>query len=359
MSQYWSQLTKRLSPYVPGEQPQDQQYIKLNTNENPFPPSPIALERMRAAIGDQLRLYPDPESRQLKEVLAKNYNVDYSNIFVGNGSDEVLAFAFMAFFTGLNCKEGKITFPDITYSFYPVYCDLLDIPYETFPLTECLEIDPTFIPPKSAGVIFPNPNAPTSLFLSVKYIETLLVSNPQCVIIVDEAYIDFGGESSIPLTKKYPNLLVIQTFSKSRALAGLRVGYAIGHHELIDGLCRVKNSVNSYPLDSIAHAGAIGAIQDDSYFVQKCQEVIRIRQWATAELKALQFYVLPSMANFLFIRSDHMDAGELYKLLKQSGILVRYFSTENLNQYLRISIGTEEEMRSLIVKIKVIVNLPK
>ncbi len=346
MNKYWSTLCKKLSPYVPGEQPQDQQYIKLNTNENPFPPSASTLQKIQQKLSASLRLYPDPEASVLKNALATHYGLQQDEVFVGNGSDEVLAFSFMAFY-----KDKTVTFPDITYSYYPVYCNLFDINSITFPLNERFEIDITNIPENAEGIIFPNPNAPTGIGLARNVIEKILIKYPDKVLIVDEAYVDFGGESSIPLVSKYPNLLVVQTFSKSRSLAGLRVGFAVGNPALIEGLNRVKDSFNSYPLDSLAICGAVAAIEDQAYFEHCCSEIMETREWVREQLSTLSFEVLPSQANFLFAKPTHNDAESVYQQLKQRGVLVRHFKKPRINEYLRITIGTKEEMQKFIDKL--------
>jgi len=350
MSKYWSDLLKRLTPYEAGEQPQDQTYIKLNTNENPYPPSPKALERIRALASADLRLYPDPEARELKAAIAKHYDVAAENVFVGNGSDEVLAHTFQAFFSG----DRPLLYPDITYSFYPVYCDLYEIMPKTVALTESFEIDLEAYHANNGGIIFPNPNAPTGRYLETDSIEALLERNSETVVVVDEAYVDFGGKSCIPLIKKYPNLLVVQTFSKSRSLAGLRVGFAIGDEGLIRGLDTVKDSFNSYPLDRLAIGGAVEAIKDVAHFEECCKKVIKTREWTERELSTLGFDVMPSRANFLMARHIGHDAGRLYEELKKTGVLVRYFNKPRINNCLRITIGTDEEMKSFVEKLKVI-----
>lgn len=348
MTKYWSTLTQSLKPYVPGEQPQDQEYLKLNTNENPFAPSELTQKAIRDSVSDALRLYPDPEALKLKTAIADYYGVDVSEVFVGNGSDEVLAFSFMAFF-----KNGKkIAFPDITYSFYPVYCTLFDIEYLCVPLTDSYTIDIDRFPDGVGGIIFPNPNAPTGVYLGLNSIEALLARRSDIVVIVDEAYVDFGGDSCVCLLNKYPNLLVVQTLSKSRSLAGLRVGFAIGNKDLIQGLDRVKNSFNSYPLDALAINGAVAAFQDKDYFEQCCAEIIRVREWVAGELEALSYLVLPSKSNFLFARHPRIDGATLYAALKKKGILVRHFDVARIQDYVRISIGTHKDMARLLAALK-------
>jgi len=351
LSRYWSELTAALEPYVPGEQPKDRRYIKLNTNENPYPPSPKALEAIREAAGADLRLYPDPTCDALRESIASHYGMTKDHVFVGNGSDEILAFAFPAFFSA---KE-PILFPDVTYSFYPVYSQLYGIPYVTVPTDEQFRIDPGSYGTPNGGVILPNPNAPTSLGLNADGIKEILEANKHRVVIVDEAYIDFGGESVVPLIPDYPNLLVVQTLSKSRSLAGLRVGIALGQPDLIEGLNRIKNSFNSYTLDRLALAGAIASFADQVYFEETKRKVIATRERTTADLRLMGFQVLDSMANFIFVTHPVKEARELFSELKERGILVRYFNKPRIDKYLRVSIGTDEEMDSFLGALKEIV----
>lgn len=352
MSKYWSELTKGLVPYVPGEQPKVQNLIKLNTNENPYPPSPRVVEAIDSSDKLRLRLYPDPNSDVLKQALADYHGVSKKQVFVGNGSDEVLAQAFMAFF-----KQVKpILFPDISYSFYPVYCNLFEIDYQQLPLNEVFEIDLADYAAENGGVIFPNPNAPTGRVLSLDQLRSMLQHNTESVVIVDEAYIDFGGESAIALVDQFPNLLVIQTFSKSRSLAGSRVGFAIGNVELIEGLERVKNSFNSYPLDMLAVTAAVAALQDKEYFEKTRQKIIASRDWLTTELQQLGFEVLPSAANFVFTRHPKHNAVELFTALRERAILVRYFSATRVDQFLRITIGTQAEIEALVAALNEILD---
>lgn len=344
MSQYWSKLVHNLDPYVPGEQPKDQRYIKLNTNECPYPPSPKALEAIHAAADETLRLYPDPNADALKDAIAGYYGVTRANVFTGNGSDEVLAHIFH----GLLKHDDPIQYPDISYSFYPVYANLYQIEAERIPLREDFSLNLADFGGKNGGIIFPNPNAPTSMAVGLDAIEALLQVNRDSVVVVDEAYIDFGGETAIPLTAKYPNLLVVQTFSKSRSLAGLRVGFAVGHVDLIDALERVKNSFNSYPLGRMALAGAAAAMRDREYFETTRQKIIATREATVQKLTELGFTVLPSAANFLFARPPKGNAEAIYLALKQRGVLVRYFNKPRINEYLRITIGTDEEMSEFL-----------
>jgi len=347
MSKFWNQRTKRLRPYVPGEQPQDQRYIKLNTNENPAPPTPAVLKAMHAAVDDALNLYPDPECRLLKQSIADYYSLAVDCVFVGNGSDEVLAHIF----AGLFNPDKPLVCPDISYSFYPVYARLYDIELRTIPLGEAFELDLREYPADNGGVIFANPNAPTSMAVPLDEIEAFLVRNTDSVVVVDEAYVDFGAQSCVELIARYPNLLVVQTLSKSRSLAGLRVGFALGDPALIEGLERVKNSFNSYPLDKVAQAGAIAAFEDVQGFEVAREEVVRIRRQAYLSLLTLGFDVLDSSANFLFARPLFLPAEQVYQGLKDAGVLVRYFNAPRISEYLRITIGTEQEMVVLVEKL--------
>jgi len=351
MSRYWSDVVKRLEPYVPGEQPKDKKYIKLNTNENPYPPSPAVIEAIEGAADGSLRLYPDPNCDALREIAAKYYGVEKENVFVGNGSDELLAFSFMAFF-----NPGKaILFPDITYSFYPVYARLFNIDYKTVPLDSEFNIPVELFNQDNGGIIFPNPNAPTGRCLDLEQVRSILEHNPDSVVVVDEAYIAFGGESAVGLTGRYPNLLVIQTLSKSHSLAGLRVGFAIGHRDLVEGINRVKNSVNSYTLDRIALAGAAEALKDSSYFEKTRSRIMATRERVTAGLRNMGFRVIDSLANFVFISHPEARAAELFARLREKGILVRYFNMPRIDNYLRVTIGTDEEMDILLYGLKEII----
>ncbi len=347
MSRFWSPVVRDLTPYVPGEQPKIANLIKLNTNENPYPPSPKAVAAMQAELGEdgaRLRLYPDPNADLLKQAVARRYGATPDQVFVGNGSDEVLAHAFLA----LLKHDAPILFPDITYSFYPVYCGLYGIDYETVPLAEDFTLNAAdYAGRPNGGIIFPNPNAPTGRVLALDAIADIARANPDSVVVVDEAYIDFGGTTAIPLTRRFDNVLVIHTLSKSRSLAGLRVGYAIGHPALIEALERVKNSFNSYPLDRLAIAGAVAAIEDDAWFADCCRKVIATRETLTAELTQLGFEVLPSGANFVFARHPGRDAGELAKALRERSIIVRHFKLPRIDQFLRITVGTDAECAAL------------
>ncbi|MBV1872584.1 MAG: histidinol-phosphate transaminase [Gammaproteobacteria bacterium] len=344
MTKFWSKAVHRLHPYVPGEQPQDQLYIKLNTNENPYPPAPSVISALKSVANEKLRLYPDPNCSELKNAISHYYNLSDQSVFVGNGSDEVLAFAFQAFFD----SDKKLRFPDISYSFYPAYCSLYGIPFERVPLNNNLEVNPADYTDTGSGVIIPNPNAPTGVALSLNQVQVLLETNKEAVVIIDEAYVDFGAQSAISLIDKYPNLLVTQTFSKSRSLAGLRCGFAIGHPNLIEALERVKNSFNSYPLDSFAIKGAKAAIEDSNYFEETCAKVISTRNKVCKYLEKEGFQVLNSSSNFLFVTHATFPAVSLYEELKAQGVLVRYFDKPRIDNYLRISIGTDKEMNQFL-----------
>ncbi len=344
VSKFWSPFVKDLVPYVPGEQPKLSKLVKLNTNENPYGPSPRAIAAMQAEINDGLRLYPDPNGERLKQAVADYYGVQMAQVFVGNGSDEVLAHAFHGLF-----QHGRpLLFPDVTYSFYPVYCGLYGIDYQTVALNEQFQIDVADYQRPNGGIIFPNPNAPTGCLLPLEAIERLLQANSESVVLVDEAYVDFGGESAIALVGRYPNLLVTQTLSKSRSLAGLRVGLAVGHPDLIEALERIKNSFNSYPLDRIAIAGAAAAFADREYFEQTCRQVIASREAVVAALHERGFEVLPSAANFIFARHPQRDAAAIAAALREQGVIVRHFKQPRIEQFLRITIGTPEQNQALL-----------
>jgi histidinol-phosphate aminotransferase len=352
MSKYWSEITKSIEPYVCGEQPKDKKYIKLNTNENPYPPSPKVLDAIKNGANADLRLYPDPDCDQLREVIAKYYDLSKDKVFIGNGSDEVLALSFLAFF---NTNE-TIIFPDISYSFYPVYAGLYNLNYKTAKLDNDFSIPVNEFIGENGGVVIPNPNAPTGKCLHIDSIKRILDYNPNKVVIVDEAYIDFGGTSVVGLIKDYPNLLVIQTLSKSRSLAGIRIGFALGGEELIEGLNRVKNSFNSYTVDRVAALAAVAAIKDENYFKECTARVINTREKVVEKLKSLGFNVVPSKANFIFVSHPDYDANELFLKLREKGILVRYFNKDRISNYLRISIGLDNEMDFLIQKLQEIID---
>ncbi len=353
MSRYWSAVVHGLTPYVPGEQPKMSQLVKLNTNEHPYGPSPRVIEAIRAATDDGLRLYPDPNADALKAALARHHGLQAQQVFVGNGSDEVLAHAFMAL---LN-RPGGLWFPDITYSFYPVYCGLYGIEHRAIALADDFSIrvdDYLPRPGQAAGaIIFPNPNAPTGLQMPLSEVERLVAGNPQAVVLIDEAYVDFGGQSAVGLIERYPNVVVCHTFSKSRSLAGLRVGYALGHADLIEGLERVKNSFNSYPLDRLALAGALASVEDDAYFRASCAQVVQIREGLVRELQALGFEVLPSTANFVFVRHPAHPGATLAQALRERAIIVRHFAKPaRISDFLRITVGTPEQCAALIAALK-------
>jgi histidinol-phosphate aminotransferase len=349
MSKYWSNIVSRLTPYTPGEQPKDKSLLKLNTNENPYSPSTKVLDAIKLSVKESLRLYPDPESNDLKETISNYYGLSKSNIFVGNGSDEILAFIFQA----LLKKEAPVLFPDITYSFYPAYCSLYDIKYKKIPLDKELNINLEDYLINNGGIIFPNPNAPTGIPKRLVDIENLLQLNRESVVVIDEAYVDFGTESAVKLINQYKNLLITQSFSKSRSLAGMRLGCAFADEDLIEALNRVKNSFNSYPIDRLAQIAGIKAIQDEDYFNLTRIKIIEARKFLEKELFLINFEVLPSGANFIFTRHKSKDAITIFKILRESGVMVRHFSEpERISQFLRITIGTMEDMQKLISILK-------
>jgi histidinol-phosphate aminotransferase len=351
LSKYWSKVVGQLEPYVPGEQPKDKMYVKLNTNENPYPPSPKVIKVMQEAVNANLRLYPTPTCDELRVSIAQYYGLTKEQVFVGNGSDELLAFSFLAFFN----PGSPILFPDITYSFYPVYAALFNIDYQLVPLEEDFSVPVKGFTKENGGIIFPNPNAPTGKVLALAAIEEIVRNNTEQIVIVDEAYVDFGGESAVSLIDQYPNLLIIQTLSKSRSLAGLRVGFAMGHKDLIEGLDRVKNSINSYTLDRVALAGALESFYDEAYFQDTRQKVIITREQTIEKLKEMEFVVIPSRANFIFISHSLLPASTIYQQLREKGILVRYFNKPKIDNYLRVSIGSDEEMKYFLQAIAEII----
>jgi histidinol-phosphate aminotransferase len=355
MSRFWSPVVKTLTPYTPGEQPQMQRLVKLNTNESPYGPSPKALAAIESQNTADLRLYPDPEGAALKQAIAKLHGLDPKQVFLGNGSDEVLAHVF----AGLLKQSNPVHFPDITYSFYPVYCKLFGIESKTIPLGENFEINTSDYQSPNGGIIFPNPNAPTGRSIPRSEIETLLLRNKDSVVVIDEAYVDYGTQSCIPLLRGDTcpeNLLVVHTLSKSRALAGLRVGFAVGHPNLIEGLERVKNSFNSYPLGRLAQAGAIAAIEDQAHLEASSAKVIQTRTNLTEQLNALGFATLPSTANFIFTRHPQHSGAKLYQALRDRGIIVRHFKSPRIEEFLRITIGTDEQSSELVAALKEILN---
>jgi histidinol-phosphate aminotransferase len=348
MSRFWSDVVRRLTPYVPGEQPRGEQLTKLNTNESPYEPSPRVLAAIAATRGEELRLYPDPDSARLKGAFAAHCGLRPEQVFLGNGSDEVLAHTFL----GLLRHEAPIQFPDVTYSFYPVWCDLYGVEYRRVPLADDFSVDPAAYHDEHGGIIIPNPNAPTGMAMSLDDIRALLGKNPDAVVVIDEAYIDFGGSSAVPLIAEYENLLVIQTLSKSRALAGLRVGAAMGQAHLIEGLERVKNSFNSYPVDCVAQRGAVAALEDVAYFRAICARVVASRERLARELAGLGFEVLPSEANFLLARHPDRAGRVLFSALRERGVIVRYFEQPRIDDYLRISVGTDEQCDTLLAALR-------
>ncbi len=343
-SPFWSAGIDKLKAYVPGEQPQTDGWVKLNTNECPYPPSPLALAAIQEATSDKLRLYPDPNGNALKGVIANQFGLSPAQVFLGNGSDEVLGHAFLA----LLKHELPILYPDVSYSFYPVWCGLYGIASRQVPLTADFAVDVADYAQPNGGIVLPNPNAPTGTALSLNQLRVLLQANRQSVVLIDEAYVDFGADSTAALIPEFDNLLVVHTLSKSRALAGLRVGFALGHPTLIEALARVKDSFNSYPLDRLALAGAQAAMEDQAYLAQLTTTVIRSREWLIAELAALGFETLPSLANFIFTRHVSQSAVSLLEQLREQKILVRHFSQARIANHLRISIGTQAECERLV-----------
>jgi histidinol-phosphate aminotransferase len=344
MSRYWSPVVHMLRPYVPGEQPATGTVVKLNTNENPYGPSPRVLAALSAEIGDGLRLYPDPGATRLRDALARRHGLDREEIFVGNGSDEVLAHCFQA----LLRHDAPLLFPDITYSFYPTYCRLYGVDYREVPLDGDMRIRIADYRQPCGAIILPNPNAPTGIALPRAEVEALVAEYPDQVVVIDEAYVDFGGESAVPLVRSCPNLLVIQTFSNSRSLAGLRVGFAIGQRPLIEALERVKDSFNSYPLDRLALAGAVAAVEDEAWFEQNRDRIVASRERLAVALLGLGFEVLPSAANFVFVHHSRRPGATLAAQLRNRGILVRHFARDRVADFLRITIGTDADNDRLI-----------
>ena len=348
MSREWTKNLRNIEPYVPGEQSKDKDIVKINANENPYPPSPKAAEVLKSFDTNKLRFYPSANSTKLKEAIAKYYKVDVSNVFVGNGSDDVLAVAFQSFFN----SEKPIVYPDLTYSFYPVWCSLFGIKYKNYPVGDDFRINPEDYKEKNGGVVIPNPNAPTSLGEGLDFVEKILDYNQDSVVIIDEAYVDFGGTSSIPLIDKYENLLVTGTFSKSRSLAGLRIGFAIGSKALIDVMEAVKNSYNSYTVDSLSIEMGAASIEDDEYFKSTCKKVIKTRERVTLELEKLGFDVLDSQTNFIFVTHNKHNMKSLFEYLKTQKVFIRYFSLPRIENYVRITIGTNGEMDIFLEKTK-------
>lgn len=348
MKDLWKNNLRDIEPYVPGEQSKDRDIVKINANENPYPPSPKAVEALKNFDTSKLRFYPQANAIALKEAIAEFYGVKAENVFVGNGSDDVLALAFQAFFN----SEKPIAFPDITYSFYPVWCRLLGIEYINYPLDENFKINVEDYKESNGGVVIPNPNAPTSIGEDREFIEKLMEYNQDSVVIIDEAYCDFGGVSSVPLISKYENLLVTGTFSKSRSLAGMRIGFAIGSKTLIDTLEAVKNSYNSYTIDSLSIVMGIEAMKDVKYFNETISKIIATRTRVTEELRSIGFEVLDSQTNFIMATHKNYDMKEMFEYLKKNKIFIRYFNLPRINKYVRITIGTDEEMDRFLQGVK-------
>lgn len=344
MKEFWSKRIRDAVPYIPGEQPRDRKFIKLNTNENPYPPSPKAIQAMQEALSGDLRLYPDPECTKLRAAAAQCWSVKPEQVFCGNGSDEILAFCFQAFFD----PDKEIVFPKITYSFYPVYADFFGLNRREVPMNSDFSDPVELLCGNNGGVVLANPNAPTGIAVGLDVVEKLLQSNPDVVVIVDEAYVDFGAQSAVGLIERYPNLIVVETLSKSRSLAGLRVGFAIGQENLINALRCVRDSINSYTVDRVAQAGAAAALLDRTYFDETRKKVMDTREWTVVELQNLGFNVCPSQTNFLFVRHPEKQGKEIFAYLRQEGILVRRWDIPEIVDWLRISIGTKEEMQEMI-----------
>lgn len=344
----WEQNVRRAVPYTPGEQPQESGVIKLNTNENPFPPSPGVKKILDDFDIDRLRLYPEPDCKTLITAIAERYGVKRSQVFVGVGSDDVLSMAFMTFFN----SDKPILFPDVTYSFYDVWADVYKIPYKTCPLRGDFTIDPDDYKQPNGGIVFPNPNAPTGVCESVEMIEDVVKANPSSVVIIDEAYIDFGGESCLRLTEKYDNLLVVQTFSKSRSMAGVRIGFAIGSEILIKYMNDVKFSVNSYTMNTLTLLCGRAAVQDEEYFQKCCGEIIDIREYSKEKLKDLGFELTDSKSNFLFAKHKTAKARDIFEALKERKIYVRFWDKQRISDYLRITVGTRGQMDKLFCALK-------
>lgn len=344
MKKYWSKRICDAVPYIPGEQPRDRKFIKLNTNENPYPPSPRALKAMQEALDTDLRLYPDPGCTELRTAAAQCWGVRPEQVFCGNGSDEILAFCFQAFFD----PDKEVVFPKITYSFYPVYTDYFGLKRREVPMNPDFSDPIDLLCGNNGGVVLANPNAPTGIAVELDVVEKVLQANSEVVVIVDEAYVDFGARSAVELIDRYPNLVVVQTLSKSRSLAGLRVGFAIAQEDLIAALCCVRDSINSYTVDRVAQAGAAAALLDREYFDETRHQVMDTRVRTAEELEKLGFEVCPSKTNFLFVRHPECDGKELFAYLRKEGILVRRWDIPEIREWLRISIGTDEEMQVLV-----------
>ena len=343
MSRFLNEKFSSLEAYTPGEQPKDMKYIKLNTNESPFPPSQSVIDAVNSEEVAKLRLYPDPEGSELKSAIAELYGVDKKNVFITNGSDEILNFTFMAFF-----DAKGVVFPEISYGFYKVYADLYGIDYRMIPLCEDFSINYKDYVGVGKNVVIANPNAPTGMTLSLSEIDEIVATNRDSIVLIDEAYVDFGGESCVELTKKYDNLIVCCTYSKSRSLAGARLGFAIGNEEIIGDLEKIKYSTNPYNINRLTMVAGLAAIKDNAYYMNNCRVIEENREYTKRELQKLGFSVLPSKANFIFARSDKIGGEELYLALKERGILVRHFTKETIKEYNRITIGTIDDMRALV-----------
>ncbi len=352
MSKFLNESLKSLESYTPGEQPRDKKYIKLNTNESPYPPSQAVVSAISDDEVKDLRLYSDPLCKVLKEKLADYYHVNYENVFVSNGSDESLNFFFMAFCS----KENPVVFPEISYGFYKVFAELYGILYEAIPLNDDFSINTDDYIDINKNIVIANPNAPTGLALPLSDIEKIVESNPENLVLIDEAYVDFGAESAVSLTKKYNNLLVVQTFSKSRSLAGARLGYAIGNAEIIADLEKIKYSTNPYNVNRLTLTAGVSAIDSQSYFTKNCEKIIKTRDYTAEQLTKLGFYCIPSCANFIFAKCDKISGQKLYESLKEKGVLVRHFNTAQICEFNRITIGTQEEMEIFIEKVKECLN---
>lgn len=348
MENLWTKNLRDIDPYVPGEQSSEKDIVKINANENPYPPSPKVFEAIEKFNASSLRFYPNANATPLKQTLADYYNVDIKNVFLGNGSDDVIAIAFQSLFN----SDLPIVYPDLTYSFYPVWCSLFNISYKNYPVGDDFRINVEDYKEKNGGVVIPNPNAPTSLGEGTEFVEKLMEYNQDSVVIIDEAYVDFGGVSSVELTKKYKNLLVTGTFSKSRSLAGLRIGFAIGSEKLISVLEAVKNSYNSYTIDSVSIAAGVASVLDHEYFTETCNKIIKTRSRVTDELRALGFRVLDSQTNFLFATKDDLSMKDMFEYLKSKKVYIRYFSVPRIENYVRISIGTDDEMDIFLKEVK-------
>ena len=351
MSKFMNEKYCRLEAYTPGEQPQDKKYIKLNTNESPYPPSQGVLDAVNTDAVSLLNLYPDPECKNLRRTIAEQYTVEEKNVFVGNGSDDILNFAFMAF-----CgKDSPAAFPDISYGFYKVYAELHAIPFTEIPLNGKLEVCVRDYIGINKNIFIANPNAPTGLTLSLDDISRICESNKNNIVVIDEAYVDFGAESSVNLTKKFDNLITVMTYSKSRSMAGARLGFAIANEEIIKDLEKIKYSTNPYSINRLTNLAGIAALKDNLYYVENCKKIIEAREYTKVELQKLGFELTDSKSNFIFTKNSNIDGEMLYKKLKEKGILVRHFSKDRIKDYVRITVGTKEQMDALLAAIKTVI----